>query len=219
MHLLPLLHERVKLRDAFQRQFVHEIDFVGVGHVLVLELDDGHGEGRRKHQDLPVCWQELEEVFDDGLELRAQELVRLVHHEHLALLQVAHILIGEVEDAPGRRDDDVHLVVQAHDVFPEARAACRHHALHVHVLAKLLHHRRRLQGELACGHQDQALDDVLRRRALFEQRYHESTSLACSVLRAREDALARQGHRDAVLLDRRRLLVALLENTHQQLPL
>mmetsp|Transcript_59395 Transcript_59395/g.173770 ORF Transcript_59395/g.173770 Transcript_59395/m.173770 type:complete len:237 (-) Transcript_59395:304-1014(-) len=188
-------------------------------HVLVLEVHYGHGERGRVHQDLPVGRQEFEKVLDDGLELRTQELVRLIHDDHLAGLEVADALVREVQHAAGGRHHDVHLVVEPHDVLPEARAPGGDHALHVHVLPQLLHHGGRLQRELARGHEYQALDDVLGGRALLEQRDDEGAGLAGAVLGARQHGLPRQGDRDAILLDRRGLLVALLEDPHEELAL
>ena len=70
--LLALLHECVVLRDALQRQLVHEVDLMGILHETVLEIQDCDGEGRRVHKNLPVLRQELDEVFNNGLELWAQ---------------------------------------------------------------------------------------------------------------------------------------------------
>mmetsp|Transcript_73835 Transcript_73835/g.213891 ORF Transcript_73835/g.213891 Transcript_73835/m.213891 type:complete len:265 (+) Transcript_73835:476-1270(+) len=215
VHLLALLDERVELRDAFEGELVHQVDFMRFGHVLVLELQDGHREGRREHQDLPVSRQKLEKVFDDRLELRAQQLVRLVHHKHLALVQLAHCLVRQVENASRCGHDNMHLVVQPHDVLPQAGATGGDHALHVHVLAQLLHHGRRLEGELARRHKDQSLDCALRGRALLKQGDAERAGLACAVLRPGQDGLPGECHWNAVLLNRRGLLVPLLENTHQ----
>mmetsp|Transcript_27995 Transcript_27995/g.88944 ORF Transcript_27995/g.88944 Transcript_27995/m.88944 type:complete len:203 (+) Transcript_27995:315-923(+) len=49
VHLLPLLHECVELRNALQRELVHEVDLMRLRHVLVLELHDRHGECRGVH--------------------------------------------------------------------------------------------------------------------------------------------------------------------------
>lgn len=37
MNLLALLYKRVVLRYTAKRQLIHQIDFVGIIHVLVLE--------------------------------------------------------------------------------------------------------------------------------------------------------------------------------------
>mmetsp|Transcript_20903 Transcript_20903/g.62318 ORF Transcript_20903/g.62318 Transcript_20903/m.62318 type:complete len:329 (+) Transcript_20903:692-1678(+) len=188
-------------------------------HVLLLEVDNGHREGRGVHEDLPARGQELQEVLNDGLELGAQELVSLVHDNHVARLQLANVLVGQIENAAGGRDDDMDLVVQTHDVFPQTGPSSRDHALDVHVLAQLLHHRGGLESQLTRGHEDQALNYVLGGGALLEQGDHEGARLAGAVLRAREHRLSRQGYRNAILLDRRGLLVPLLKNSHQELPL
>ena len=54
VHLLPLLHECVVLRDTLQGEVVHEVDLVRVVDVLVLEGLDGDGERRGEHEDLPL---------------------------------------------------------------------------------------------------------------------------------------------------------------------
>ena len=43
--LLPLLHEGIVLCDALEGQLVHQIDLVGVAHVLPHEGLDRQGEG------------------------------------------------------------------------------------------------------------------------------------------------------------------------------
>ena len=67
----------------------------------------------------------------------------LVHDEHVALLQAGDALVGEIQDAAGRGDHDVHRLVGAHDVVAQRRAAGGAHHLHTHVLAQLLAHLRR----------------------------------------------------------------------------
>ena len=52
VHLLPLLHESVKLADSPQRQLVHEVDAVRVGDELLAEALDRDWEGRGEHADL-----------------------------------------------------------------------------------------------------------------------------------------------------------------------
>lgn len=84
VHLLPLLHKRVVLRHTFQRQLLHEVDDVGLAQELVLEGFDSDGEGRGIQQDLAVRVQVRDELFDDGLEFRGEQLVGFIHDQGLA---------------------------------------------------------------------------------------------------------------------------------------
>ena len=153
VHLLALLDERVVLRDALERQLVHQVDDVRLAQELLLELLDGHRERRAEEHDLAALGQEADQLLDDRLELGRQQLVGLVHDEHLAVVELADALAREVEHAPRRRDDDVDRLVQAHDVVAQARAARRDHDLDGEVLAELLADLRRLQRELARRHE------------------------------------------------------------------
>mmetsp|Transcript_39479 Transcript_39479/g.88736 ORF Transcript_39479/g.88736 Transcript_39479/m.88736 type:complete len:202 (+) Transcript_39479:302-907(+) len=94
VHLLPLFDKCVVLRDALQGELVHQVDLVRVGHVRVLEFHDRHRERCGVHQDLPIGRQKLDEIFDDGLELRAEQFVGLIHDDHMARLEIAYILVG-----------------------------------------------------------------------------------------------------------------------------
>ena len=58
--LLPLLHEGVVLGDALEGELIHQVDLVGVAHVLPHEGLDGQGEGGGIQQDLS----RLREVTD-----------------------------------------------------------------------------------------------------------------------------------------------------------
>lgn len=65
MHFLFFFQESVILRDAAQSEFVHEIDFVWVDHVLVFEVFDYEGESGREEHDLTLFRQKSENLFND----------------------------------------------------------------------------------------------------------------------------------------------------------
>ena len=138
MNLGPLLDKGVELGDALERQLLHEVDSEGVLHVAVHELGHGVGEGGREEHLLRRLGKELNQVLAQREEILRQELVRLVKHQHVALVQDADALVGQVEHTPGSSDENVDCVVQAHDVVLQARASRRHHDLDPHVLAELL---------------------------------------------------------------------------------
>eukprot|EP00160_Parvularia_atlantis_P017201 Unigene5819_Nuclearia_a/m.17776 Unigene5819_Nuclearia_a/g.17776 ORF Unigene5819_Nuclearia_a/g.17776 Unigene5819_Nuclearia_a/m.17776 type:complete len:300 (-) Unigene5819_Nuclearia_a:422-1321(-) len=134
LHLLALVDKGVKLGDAAQRELVHQVDAVRLLEPAVRERLDRLGEGRRVEQDLPVGGRHAQERLDVVLELGRQQLVRLVHHHDLAVVELGDAARGQVLDAPGRADDDVHGLPEAQDVLLEVGAAGRDHDLEPDVL-------------------------------------------------------------------------------------
>eukprot|EP00760_Papus_ankaliazontas_P008881 PhM_4_TR13942/c4_g1_i1/m.5384 len=217
--LLALLDVGVELGDTDERELVHEVDLEGVLHVLVAEVLNRHGEGGREEQRLALLANVVEDVVHELGELGREQLIGLVEDHHVAAREVGDVLGGQVEHTAGRRDEDVHGVVQTHDVLAEGRAAGRDHDVHLHVLSELLRHLRRLEGELARGHEEEGLHGVDFGVHLLERRDDEGGGLAGAVLGARHDVLAGEGDGDGLLLDGRGALEALLEDAHEQLAL
>ena len=214
-----LLDEGVVLRDTFQRQLVHQVDDVRLAQELVLELLHGDRERRRVEQDLPVGAHVADQLLDHGLELRREQFVRLIHHQHARRGQLGHALGGQVQQAPWCGDNGVDGLVQAHDVVAQRGAARRHHHLSAEVLSQLARDLRRLQGQLAGGHEDHGLDLVAGRVEPLEHRDAEGRGFSGPVLRAREDVAARERDRDRLLLDGRWPLEALFVDSHEELAL
>jgi hypothetical protein len=77
VHLLPLLNKRIVLRDTLECQLVHEVDDVRLAQPAVLEVLDSDWERGGVEHDLAVAWQEANELLNDRLEFRRQQLVRL----------------------------------------------------------------------------------------------------------------------------------------------
>lgn len=77
VHFLFLLHECVVLGDALQGQLVHQVDDVGLAQPPLLELLHGDWESGRVEHDLAVVRQEVDELFNQRLKLRRQQLVSL----------------------------------------------------------------------------------------------------------------------------------------------
>lgn len=214
VHLLALLHERVVLRHALQRQLLHQVDLVRLAQVLLHEVLQTERECGGEEQDLALLRQLHDDMVQHALEVLRQQLVRLVQHEHLALRHVRHLLVHQVEDATGRRDDQLHLLVDAHDVVLEVRAARRHHHADVHVLGQFDADLRRLQGQFARRHNDQRLNVLLGRVDLLQHWNTIRARFARTVLGTRQNVFAAQRNRNGRLLDGRRLLPALLEDAH-----
>ena len=64
--LLLLFNKCIVLSNTTKSKFVHEVDFVWIVHILVGEILDGDGKGRREEHDLAILWTKLEELFDNG---------------------------------------------------------------------------------------------------------------------------------------------------------
>ena len=63
MDLLSFLNEGVVLGDAFQGQFVHQIDFVGLFHVFTNEIIDRQWKGGRKQHHLTIIGHTVEKII------------------------------------------------------------------------------------------------------------------------------------------------------------
>ena len=72
VNLLALFDVRVELRDAPQREFIHEVDAVRVGDVIFAERLDRDGKRRAEKTDLVVVVAETDDLFEDGLEFGRQ---------------------------------------------------------------------------------------------------------------------------------------------------
>mmetsp|Transcript_28839 Transcript_28839/g.72338 ORF Transcript_28839/g.72338 Transcript_28839/m.72338 type:complete len:287 (+) Transcript_28839:1765-2625(+) len=207
------------LGNTLQGELVHEVDDIRLLQEFVLEVLHSHREGSRVQQNLALWVEEGDELLDDGLELGREQLISLIHDKHVCVVQLGHLLVGEVEDSTRRGHDDVHCVVQAHDVVLEGGAAGGDHHLDAQVPAELLAHLRRLQRQLASGHEQHCLDLVLGSVHLLKHRDGESGGLAGAILGTGEDVTTCERDRDALLLDGAGPLEALLVDAHQQLPL
>ena len=91
MDLLPLLDEGVVLGDALEGELLHQVDLIGVAHVLPHEALHGQGEGGGVEQNLAVGRKVSNETVQHSLEVLGKELVGLVQAEDLALFDVGDL--------------------------------------------------------------------------------------------------------------------------------
>lgn len=66
---LAFLDEGIVLGNTTKRQFVHQVDLVGLDHMLILEGLDNHGEGGRVQHDLAFLREVGEQLLDDRCKL------------------------------------------------------------------------------------------------------------------------------------------------------
>ena len=127
-----------------------QVDFLGICHEAHLEIQERHGEGRWRHQDLSLWRQKLHQLFNDGLELWTQERVSCIHGNHAATSQVYRFHICQVTDPTRRSNQNVNMK-KSMDVFENTFSICWDQALDTHVLANSFHHSKCLQCQFPSG--------------------------------------------------------------------
>jgi hypothetical protein len=81
MDFLSLLYVGVKLGDASEGEFLHQLDGVGIRNMLLAEFLYGDGESCTEQTNLMILVAEINKLFKDGLELGGEELVGFVHDD------------------------------------------------------------------------------------------------------------------------------------------
>ena len=140
VNLLFLLYESVILRDAAQRELVHQVDLVGGGHVLVGKVLDRDWEGGGEEHELAVLGVAPENLLNRLKELDREKLVCFVHNEHGAFAQVGDVLSCKICYSAGGADEDVDGLAETEDVISQAGTTSCDHDVDAKVLAQGLAH-------------------------------------------------------------------------------
>ena len=138
---------------------------VGWRHVAAGQRDDGARHGRREEHRLAVGGRHREELLDVGQEAEVEHLVGLVEDDGLHVRQVEVALLGEVDEATGRADDDLDAVAQRLDLRLVGAAAVDGEDADAAALAGALEVGGDLHGELAGRGDDEGLRLARRARS------------------------------------------------------
>ena len=179
-----------------------DLDPDGVGQVLAGHALDGRRHGRAEQGGAPLLGQGGGDGLDVLGEAHAQHLVGLVEDEVRDVVQDQGALVDEVDNAPGRADDDLGAVAQRPDLRAVGGAAVDGDDVQA---ARAVGHVGdgvgALEGQLAGGRQDQGLDDGLAGVDGVEQGQAEGGGLAGAGLRDADDVAPGQQDRDGLALD------------------
>lgn len=134
MNLLLLFYKGIVLSNTAKSKFVHKVDFVGIGHVLIREVFNGDRECCTEEHDLAVLGMELKELFNDGGEFGGEEFVSFIHDEHGTFAKIGNILSCQVEDSPWCAYNNMDRVCQAHNIISQGGAAGSDHNVDTQVL-------------------------------------------------------------------------------------
>lgn len=221
-----LLELHVVLLEAVERQLgaLVDVDLVRVVHELLADRAHLGRQRRREHHDLLLVRRRLEDALDVAAHVELLEhLVALVEHELLQLRDVEHLLVDERQDAAGRADDDVRLVVlERLDVLVDVDAAVEDGGAHLRqVLLEAVELVADLEGELARVAHDERLHAVVLVAGLdvelLQHRQHEDRRLAHARLGLAQNVVAENRLGNALVLHLGRVLEATVDNRTQQL--
>jgi hypothetical protein len=151
VQLLLLLQIGVVLGNTLESQFVSQSDKGGIGHVLDAESVNLDRVSRRVHHDLAIRAHQLNDVLNRLFEIRGQQLVDFIEHQHCASFEVCHVFFGQVENAAGCSYNNVDSLLETVKVFTHESTTSGDHALNLLVLGKVLDNKRGLHRKLTCG--------------------------------------------------------------------
>ena len=203
MDLLSFLNEGIVLRDAFQGQFIHQIDFVGLFHVFANEIVDSHGKGRWKEHHLTIAGHGVEQIIQQMVEILRKQLIRFIQDDHSASVDLSQILVHQIQQTAGRGNDNVHDLLQTCDIFAQWCSTGGDHHAQLDMFGQLHADRTGLQSQFSCWNQDHGLNGVLRGIDAFEDRNGVGACLASTILRSTQNISAGQGDGNRLFLDGR----------------
>ena len=189
---------------------------------VVRETADLVGERRREQQVLAACREDREDLADVADEAHVEHPVGLVEDEDLDPRQVDGALADVVEQAAGRRDDDLRPGAQRADLRVETDAAVDRRRADGGLRAVGPDALLDLERELAGRGEDERADGA--RAALWargvqalEHRQDERGRLAGPRLGAGEHVASGEDERDGLCLDRGGFRVALVGDGAKEL--
>ena len=153
------------------------------------------------------------DIFDEA---HAEHLVGFVEDDGLHSAEVQGVLLDEVQQATGRADDDVDAALEAPDLAAIGLPAVHRQDDRLQAGSVGFQGACHLQGELARGHQDQALDHAQTADEVVEDGQTESRGLAGAGLRLPDDILScEQGGNDSRLNGGRLAVAEISDCLHQ----
>ena len=175
------------------------------------EAGDFRRHGRREEQRLAGERHQLADALDVGNEAHVEHPVGFVDDQDLDRVQEQAAALGEIEQASGRRDDDVGAARDLGLLIAERDAADQQREVELVVDAVFAERLLDLGGELARRLQDEGARHAGAGAAVLERRQHrqgERGGLAGAGLGDAEHVAALQGVGNGLFLDRRRRVVA-----------
>lgn len=125
------------------------------------ELSDGGCQRRRKKQGLALRGEILDDLFDVMNKSHIQHSVRLVQDKGIEMLQADKPLTEQIQETPGRRDEDIHTSLEGAHLRMLTDTSKDHRRADIRKLAVGGKTLANLQRQLSRGRTNQHLDGPL----------------------------------------------------------
>ena len=163
-------------------------------HDCLRQLHDLVGQRRGEEQRLALGRQRGDDALDIGPEAHVHHPVRLVEHEHLEPSEVGRRRAHVIHQAARRRDDDRDARAQCAILRVHRHAAIDRRAGDLRVVRQTLDRVFDLDGQLACGRENQRARAsqllVGHVEQAVQDRQHERDRLAGAGLRGRQHVVS-----------------------------
>lgn len=117
MEFLLLFEIGIILCETLKSQLIHEVNKLGIRHILLLESSDGNWISGGEQRNLFVRWHQLNYLSDNNLEVVGEKFVDFIEHHHHALVELGNVLRGQIKDTTWGSDDDVVGLIESEDVL------------------------------------------------------------------------------------------------------
>ncbi len=107
MDFLTLFHECIELCNSSKRQFVHEVDLVGIAKAFVPKVFYHKGKCCRKQHNLTIGMTKVEDLFNDGLKFWRKKFVSFIHDNSGTIFQICNRFAGQIKNSSRRCNNNV----------------------------------------------------------------------------------------------------------------
>ena len=203
VHLVTVRGQQEALRDVvISAALGLDRDLRRIVEVLLRQTADRVRHGGREECDLLVFRGVLQDALHVFLEAHVEHLVRLIKHEEAQLGDVQRALLQVVDDATRGAHDDLRAAAQAGELDAVGLTAVDGQDLDAtQVVGEGLEGVRDLEGQLACGREDECLRVAGIGIDLGQHRQREGRGLTRTGLGQADDVATLHEDRDSLCLD------------------
>ena len=135
MELLTFFEECIVLGQAFQCQFVSNLDILRFRDVSLLELSNFDWVCRTEETNLTIIRHHLQDLLNNFLEFSRNKTIDFIQDAKLALVKSSFTSRSQIKDPSWSGDNYVHCLSHSNDILIDTSTTGGHHALDTLVLS------------------------------------------------------------------------------------